>query len=260
MASTQLLTLAETIMFSNRTLFEEVCNRLDLSKKDIIEAFDYYNTYVFEIENSVYEKRSIRAAMFIEYLIEGSWHQQRQSVLLDFLNYFKPKTIIDIGFGTPTKYVQEYCQRNKDVQLTLADKFQSAFDFAEVVLDCSFPGWTNKITFTNIDLDAPSYIGDYEAYIFQDTIEHSICPRDFLLNTVTNSGRNSIFLLSIPIAPLIPCHHIHWQTKMEALRWLQSCSLKILHLHEVFVNPLIDEFAKDIGEISNLMVAAQRND
>ncbi len=260
MANEDLKEKALKIIRANENLFRDIYKKLSLTEEQVLDVFIYYNSAVEEIDNSIYESLEIRAAMFIEYLIKGSWHEERQDTLVDFLNYCHPGSIMDIGFGAPTKYIREYVLKSADIKLTLVDKFESAFSFAEVVLDSWQPGFRNQISFEQVDLNSPKYLGDYEAYIFQDAIEHSSCPKEFLTLNVKESPPGSWFIFSLPIAPVIPCHFISWDKVDDALTWIRNCGLKIIRQEQVFVNPDVDEFAKDLGNISNLMLITQRNE
>lgn len=260
MVSDELKSKALKIINDNLSLFQIINKKFSLTNEQVLETFIYYNSGVEEIDNSIYDSLEIRAAMFIEYLIKASWHQERQNILIEFLNFCNPKTLIDIGFGTPTKYVNEFVLKTEYIKLTLADKFDSAFDFAEIVLESWQPSFRNQIAFKKVDLNYPQYLGDYEAYIFQDTIEHSTNPKEFLTLNVQASLPNSWFIFSLPIAPIIPCHFISWSNKEDALNWIESCGLKIIKQKQVFVNPAIDEFAKNLGDISNLMLITQKNE
>lgn len=258
MVSEQLKAKAVNIIQSNSNIFHTVKQKYHLTEQQVLDAFIYYNSNVEEIDNSVYDSLETRAAMFIEYLIKGSWHEERQNVLVDFLKYCNPKSILDIGFGAPTKYVMEYVLKSRNIKLTLADKFESAFSFAEIVLNDWHSDFTSQISFKKVDVSDPHYLGDYELYIFQDAIEHSAKPKEFLSLNVKRSLPGSWFIFSLPIAPMIPCHFISWDNVNDASAWIESCGLKVVKQKQVFVNPKVDEFAKDLGNISNLMLITQK--
>lgn len=261
MSKTQLLEeRANNIYDSQREIFEHVSREMKVSKQEIIDGFVRYNSEVESLDNDAYEDTTIRIAMYMEYILVGSWHQERQDILYNFIEQYQPKTIIDIGFGAPMKYTKEYVLNNKakqDIRLTLADKFPSSFDFARIILSYWDSNYAEKIDFKMLDLEDTTYIGDYDAYILQDAIEHAPQPEEYLNNLANNCPAESVILLSLPIAPLIPCHFIHWLKEEDALKWVESCGLTILNTERVYANPKVDWFAENLGEIYNLMLVTK---
>ena len=51
---------------------------MDISPEEIIRGFVLYNTEVETLDNSVYNIPSVRIAMYMEYLLDNSWHEERQ--------------------------------------------------------------------------------------------------------------------------------------------------------------------------------------
>ncbi len=254
----QLIDRAIKIINFNPKVFQTIYQELNLSEKTIIDAFVYYNSKVEEIDNDVYASLGIRVAMFIEYLTEKSWHQERQDTLIYFLKYCQSKSIIDVGFGTPMKYIKDYISDKTDLKLTLAEKYDSAFQFAKVILKCWGFEKDNRINFKKIDLNKPTLLGKFDTYIFQDSIEHAIDPKTYLEMNITQSPSEAKFIFSLPVAPMIPCHYISWQTAKEVVKWVESFDLKVIEQRQIFVNPEVDDFAKNLGEISNLMLITEK--
>ncbi len=181
-------------------------------------------------------------------------------MLHKFIEQYQPKTIIDIGFGAPMKYTQEYVlgkHSTQDIRLTLADKFPSSFDFAKIILSYWDGNYADKIDFKLVDLEDISYVGDCDAYILRDAIEHAPEPEKYLKNLAHYCPADFVILLSLPIAPLIPCHFIHWLKEEDALAWVESCGLTILNKERVYTNQEVDWFAENLGDIYNLMLVAQ---
>ena len=248
---------ATAICKNNSILFNHIEQALSISRADIIEGFILYNSEVEQLDNAVYDNLPVRVAMFMEYILPGSWHQDRQQIISGWVNFYLPKSILDIGFGAPMKYCQDYVlQAKTDCQLVLADKFESAFEFADVILSFWDETFKSKVQFRQLDLKHIEYVGDYDVYIFQDSIEHAPEPSKYLKYQVERAPGHSKFLISIPIAPLIPCHFIHWTKEQDALDWLFACGLQVEKLERVYVNPEIDTFASGLGDIYDIMVAA----
>lgn len=251
---------ANQIYDSQIEIFEHVSREMNVTKAEIIEGFVRYNSEVETLDNDAYEDPTIRIAMYMEYILAGSWHQERQVMLYKFIEHYQPATIIDIGFGAPMKYAREYVlndQSNLKRHLTLADKFPSSFDFARIILSYWDPSYAEKIDFKIVDLADISFVGNYDAYILQDAIEHAPEPEKYLKNIAQHCAAEAIILLSLPIAPLIPCHFIHWLKEEDALAWVESCGLTILNKERVYANPEVDWFAESLGEIYNLMLVTK---
>lgn len=250
-----------TIIEQHQPLFDSVLEELNFSQEELIQGFVKYNSEVETLDNDAYGEMGVRIAMFAEYLMENSWHEKRQGILWDYLKYCNPKSIIDIGFGAPTQYCKEWILTDEYTgKLTFADKYNSAFELAKAVLNFYEPNYAEKIDFKVVDLDVLADVGEYETYILQDAIEHSRIPEEYLDNLVQKAPENAYVLFSIPIAPPIPCHHIHWLKEEDALKWIEARGLRIVKKNRVDVNPEVDEFAKDWadGEIYDLMLLTQK--
>lgn len=258
MVSEQLKNRVLEVMSAHGVLFEAIYERLGITRDEVLEGFISYNSEVEELDNSAYDDLGVRVAMLIEYLMKESWHRERQDCMTEFLRECGSRDIMDVGFGVPTSYVKDYVLADEGIRLVLADKYRSAFEVAEIVLDVWGGDWASKVSFEEVDLDVVGYLGDYDTYIFQDSIEHSRAPKEYLALNVAKAPEGAWFMLSLPIAPPIPCHHIDWSTVAAAVEWVESCGLKVVKQRQVFVNLEFDEFARGLGEISNLMLVAQR--
>jgi len=232
--------------------------KLNLDKDKIIKSYIDYDTGMLEYDNNIYESLSLRAALYLHYLLKNSWHQKRQQVILDILNKSQSKRLVDVGFGAPTKYIREYVLKNKDVTLTLLDLYNAAFEFAETIFEFLDSSYKKSIDFKKYDMNSFEYIGDYDTYIFQDSIEHINNPTKYLKMIIKKSPKNSKFILSLPICPLIPSHYIAWENNDEAISWLKECGLKIEFAKEVHVNPKVDLFAEDLNDPYNYIILCSK--
>jgi hypothetical protein len=68
-----------------------------------------------------------------------------------------------------------------------------------------------------------------------------------LTTQVQSSPQSALFLISLPIGPIIPRHYYAWVTDQEAADWLSSCGLEIMEHHAVYVQPAVDLFAEQLG-------------
>lgn len=226
---------------------ELICESLGLSKNDIIKDFFHYNLDVQSFEgNEVYKSLSNRFALHIHNLIEGSWHIERQQVTKELIQKASPNNMADIGFGVPSKYAYDLVIKENKFNITFIDKYDSAFQFAKNLLDQWSNFWETKIFFSKRDMDENEYIGDYDLYLFQDSIEHTLNPTGYLKKHVNMSPKNSKFIVSLPIGPIFPRHYMEWKTDAEGKKWLDECGLEIESQEKIFVNPKVDLFADQI--------------
>ena len=214
----------------------------------MVQEYVNYDLDVFDYENEIYEPIAMRLVLHVHSLLDGSWHQNRQNIILEFLKKIDFNTAVDIGFGVPTKYLRSYLANKSTKKFTLVDLYDSAFDFAKALLPKFSNSWKKTINFGKVDMNEMNYIGDYEVYLFQDSIEHTKDPTTYLKKTVSSSPENSKFILSLPIGPTVPCHYIEFKDKNSAIKWLEDSGLRIEESKDAFVNPKVDLFATDLDE------------
>lgn len=233
---------------------QHVFSELNLSEEDIIQVYVNYDIDIFAYENEIYESLPMRAVLYLHYLLKGSWHQDRQNAILEMIENVKPKSIVDMGFGAPTKYIKEYGLKNK-TKLVLVDMYESAFKFAQVLLDYWDSSWKDFISFKQLDMNTHEFVGAFDCYIFQDSIEHVQNSTQYLTKTVQMSPDDANFVLSLPLGPKVPVHTISWNTDKEAIEWLDKCGLKVNNSKKVYINPKVDLFAEQLDEeLYNLIV------
>ncbi|HLC46363.1 MAG TPA: hypothetical protein VJI75_01335 [Candidatus Nanoarchaeia archaeon] len=224
-----------------------VLSGLRLSKEEVIQAYVNYDLDIFAYKNEIYESLPMRAVLYLHNLLKGSWHQERQETVLEMIRKTVPKSIIDLGFGTPARYVKEFVIAN-ETRLSLVDLYDSAFRFAEVLLSHWKPSWRDFISFRHLDMNTQGLIGESDCYIFQDSIEHVEGAEKYLSKTVGSARKDSRFILSLPIGPLVPVHTLSWETPEIAEEWLYKCGLRADQKKDVHVNPEVDLFAKQFKE------------
>ncbi|MBW2997691.1 hypothetical protein KY349_05100 [Candidatus Woesearchaeota archaeon] len=259
----KLISFAESVLNypDHKQEFEHILKKLDLSEKEVVQAFVDYNMDVYAYENEVYESTAMRVVLHVHNLLKGSWHQDRQDAVLDMLEGLDIKTAVDIGFGVPTKYVINKVLKENKIRLTLVDMYDSAFKFSEVLLDFINKSWRDVISFKKSDMDSNEFVGEFDAYLFQDSIEHTKDPTAYLKKTVGLAPSNAKFILSLPIGPKVPAHHIAWEDNNHAETWLKECGLSIDKSVQVDVNPEIDLFAHSLnGKFHNLIVTCSKSD
>ena len=230
-------------------------SKLKLTEKGVIQAYVKYDMDVFAYENEIYEPLAMRFVLYLHNLLKGSWHQERQQAILELLRLANPESTVDMGFGVPTKYVREYTLETKK-KLLLVDIYASAFEFSKVLLNYLNPSWKEFISFKQLDMNTQEFIGKFDCYIFQDSIEHVKDATEYLTKTVKLAPKNASFILSLPIGPKVPIHPISWNNEEDAEKWLNKCGLKIINKKEMRVNPnvdlFVDKFEKEFYNIAVL--------
>ncbi len=222
----------------------KLLSSLDMSKKDLIEGYLLYNLDISIYANEIYEHKEVRFAMYLQNLMKGSWHIKRHEIVLNILKELKSKSIVDMGFGLPSKYMKEYVLEN-EVKLKLVDFYDSAFNFSEKLFDIWGKPWKEKISFKSLDMNKKTYVGNFDCYLFMDSIEHINNPEKYLKKFVKKSNPGTNFIISLPIGPLIPSHTRGWKTEKEAIKWLSDCDLIIDKKENVYPNPKVDLFAAE---------------
>ncbi len=247
----------------NKGEFDNFFKILNLEEKEVLINFLDYNLDIFDSKgNEVYKSIENRLVLHIHNLLKDSWHILRQKSIIKILDKVRPRNIVDIGFGVPSAYVKEIILKQIfPINLTLGDYYDSAFKFAEVLLNIWNKNWKNYILFKKTNMNKEEYIGDYDLYIFQDSIEHALRPTIYLQKYIKSVRKKASFLFSLPIGPIFPRHNIAWSNNNEAISWLEEAGLCINHLEEIFINPEVDLFADRLGtSFHNLVILAQKKD
>jgi len=257
----KLVSLAYSVLRDPRYAeqLEQLMTKLNVTEEEVIKAYLAYNLDMHSFGNEIYSSMSNKIVLHIHNLMEGSWHQERQNCVLDYIKQTHAKTAIDIGFGVPSKYIRDYVLVKKEIKLTLCDISDTAFQFAALLLDQWDSNWQETIYFKQADMCDVHDIGQYDVYLFQDSIEHVPDPTSCLISYVDMASKDAAFILSIPIGPIIKAHYLAWESDQEATRWLEKCGLKILKHKNVWVNPAVDLFAEQLGSSHhNFMVLCRK--
>lgn len=218
------------------------------TEEQLIQEYVNYDLDIFDYENEVYEPLAMRLVLHVHNLLDRSWHQDRQNTIVEFLEKIDFKSLVDIGFGVPTKYLRSYLANKSTKIITLVDLYDSALIFGKALLSKLSDSWEKSINFEKVDMNKMDYIGDYDVYLFQDSIEHTKNPTAYLKKTVSSSPKDSKFIFSLPIGPAVPVHYIDFKNEEKAIRWLENSGLKVVESKSVFVNPKVDLFASEFKE------------
>lgn len=233
-----------------KSILEEV----GITEIEAVNAYVEYDLDIYSYGNEIYSDLAIRFALHMHNLLENSWHYEGQRTIIDYINKVNPSNMIDMGFGSPSGYVRHFL-KHPSVKITLCDVFDAAFDFAEKLLRRWKSTWQNTISFNQLDMNSNAFVGNYDVYLFQDSIEHVEDSKGYLSKYVNSSPAHAHFILSLPIGPIVPVHYITWHTPETAFHWLENCGLSIVESRLIPVNPEVDLFAEQLNfEYKTLMV------
>ncbi|MDP3875058.1 MAG: hypothetical protein Q8Q22_00865 [bacterium] len=243
----------------HREELKQLLNQLSLTKDIAIQTYVNYDLNIFAYKNEIYESLPIRFVLYMHNILRGSWHIERQQLLFDLVKKHSPKTLADIGFGIPGKYVKEYILKEK-CKTTLLDCFPSALQFAKELLTLWDTNWNKIIELREYNMDTLKSLGQYDGYIFWDSIEHTENPTNYLRMVIETSLANSTFFFSIPIGPPVPVHFMSWASEEIAEKWLNDNGLRIISRRTVRPNPKVDLFAESFHEpFYNLIVDCKKD-
>jgi 2-polyprenyl-3-methyl-5-hydroxy-6-metoxy-1,4-benzoquinol methylase len=232
--------------------------QLGLSEQSVMNGVLRYTLEMDRLTNDYYSSMSARAALYLHSLVLESYHQLRQETVIQFLKTCGRErlSVVDIGFGVPSKYVTETLSLQKNWRVTLADRDQEALDFAEAVVACAAPTVRPRVSLLRFDMDSAQYVGNFDVFIFMDSIEHAADPTMVLGTTVSAAPTDSFFILSLPICKNpTPMHFIEFLDDEAAIKWLESSGLTVVDSVAAVPNPEVDYFASLIdGGFRNLVV------
>ncbi len=217
-----------------------------LNPERVVNSFLDYNLDLTVRDNEVYTGMENRLVLHAHHLIAGSWHQNKQRCITQAMRALPASShVIEMGFGVPTQYIRDFALQERSIKVTLCDFDHVAFDFAKILLDDWALNWQEVINFRHEDMNQMRYLGNYDTYVFQDCIEHTLDPTAYLCQQVNNAPSAAKFVFILPIGPLIPMHYIAWETLDVAKTWLKHCKLTINDYTVIKTNPAIDLFASD---------------
>lgn len=242
----------------NAAALSRVSERLGLTQPAIEQACMRYTLQSMTSDNDIYDDAGTHVAMWIEYQALGGMHAQRQSVVLQALQRARRRLVADIGFGAPTMYLERYVKITPGVSASLYDKFPAAIEVARAILgEWSEPPF-NKLHFGRHDMDVDDPVAGCDAYLLLDAVEHALEPQRYLRDTVAAADDGALFLLHMPIGPLIASHHIAWSSAREAAAWLTDGGLLVERAQFILPNPDVDLFARGPVSLRNLFVVAHK--
>lgn len=261
------MTIEERVEATARATIEKdkknvlaLCKALNTTTEDVIKAWVVWDTGINKYDNCVYSSNAMRIAMHLHNHLSGNWHDKRQAKVLDIIRHTKPQHIVEVGFGTPQRYVTEYVLKN-EVFLQLLDMDEAALDFASTFLDTRSTKWASHIVLKKYDMNSMGLLDHADLYIFQDSIEHTTDPSAYLRSVVSNAKKGSHFIFCLPIEvdKPVPEHHAFWRTIDEAIAWIVCGGLVVVESSEIHMDPALDLFAKFLHpDFKEIVVLAQK--
>ncbi len=219
-------------------------NNLSITRENLLASWLYWDTGIRNYGNEVYTSEAVRLAMHLHNYLNDSWHQKRQAIVLRYLRSINAKSIYDIGFGVPQKYVKEF-MIDRETNIFLGDFEPSSLDFAKLVLEFWDRNWEETVHLRSFDMNKDSLPKDYDAYLFQDSIEHAMSPGKTLRMYTASASRGAHFIFSLPIeieSP-IPEHNILWKNEDDVFDWLNKSGLNVINSETIHMNPDVDLFS-----------------
>lgn len=217
---------------------------LSLSQEHIYAAWLLWDAKKRTYSNEVYSSDAMRLVMHLHNYLVGSWHEKRQAIVLKYLQQVKAKRICDIGFGTPQEYVRHFLH-DSGTEILLTDFERSSLSFAKMILDYLNDDWKSRITLDLFDLNKDNLPKNFDAYLFQDSIEHADNPSETLYRYVAQmlKGTRVLFSLPIEIENPVPEHHIYWKNEAEIITWLKKAGLSTISYETIYMNKEVDIFS-----------------
>jgi hypothetical protein len=222
---------------------------LDVTRDDAIAAWLFYDLAIRDYSNEAYKSSALRLVMHLHNFLVGNWHDIRQATILKYLAGRSPASICEIGFGTPQRYVSELAGTTR---IMLCDYETASLDFARQVLSFRHDDGLDRVTLQRHDMNKDALPADFNAYLFQDSIEHAIEPTETLQSYVESTavGTDFVFSLPIEIGEPIPGHFISWPAEDKALTWLESTGLTVLDSTVINFNRGLDLHSHRLHPVS----------
>jgi hypothetical protein len=256
----------ETIDGNSRleAVLSNTAERLGIDPEEFLGGLLKYDAEHGTYDNRIYADSTVRGALYLKYFVEDSYHVKRQEILSDLVSKVKGNTFVDIGYGAPGLYVEDYIIPNKK-ELTLLDKFNSASEFSDALLSSiTDTDWKSHITLGEYDFDTLKSPGSFDTYILFDSIEHAKDPTNSFQAIIDSAPDGANFLLSLPIGPADeaggsadePVHFIEWLTAEEIIDWVKSFNLSIEESQELKL--MKGDLWSESGNFSNLIIWAKK--
>lgn len=242
---------------------KEACSQLGVSFDDFKKTAHNYAMFFanMEMDNSTYNEVATSLANYHCLHTKGSYHRTRNLTTMQWLKQINPDSITDCGYSVPTDYMLDK-EFILDRKINLIEGSEVGEKVSKVIMDINnIP--TPSMSFTVRDMNNFEYVGDSAAYVFLDSIEHTVDPDKYLKVQVNNAKDGSYFIFSIPVGKIDSFKKIHfgeWKTDDDAKKWVEENGLEILDSKLAIPNPEVDIFARPIiGGFHNILLLCRKN-
>lgn len=267
MTETDALTAVEGLYDSvladegNRQEVEYLQKETNLTREQIIRAWIFWDTGIRGYANEVYSSDALRFTMHMHNMLPGNWHEKRQQKVSEYMRVIRPRSICEVGFGTPQRYVKESLQSG-DADILLADYEGTSIRFAKKVLTYWNPAGAEKVKLKIFNMNRDPLPSEYEAYVFQDSLEHAEDPTAVLRSYVESARQKSHFIFSLPVEVEnpIPEHFICWENGKAVVDWVAASGLNVLDSQEIAMNRELDIYASSLHpDFREIVILAQKS-
>ena len=248
----------------NRSMFSKIFTKYNVDIRKLWEEFKSYNLGLGgEIAggNKFYGEVYTPIVLMIHGFAKESYHEMRELHAEELISLSGGSNIVEVGYGFPSPHIFKTLKNGKCSSYTLLDFDKNINTFSrDTILDFSDVEPRN-VTAKDYNMDDMQYPGDYDTYVYLDSMEHTQNPTEYLKMLVSKMKSGSKLVMSIPVtdlenSPLKAFYFHEWKTILDSQEWLKSSGLSILEERVVITNPEVDMFAKFLpeGKLINHMV------
>ncbi len=241
---------------------KEACLRLQIDFKEFRKSVYDYAMFFADTKrsNDIYNEVATSLAIYFCAHMRNSFNRTRHQTTFQWLKQINPNSITDCGYAVPTDYMLD-----KEFILGRKINLVEASEFGQKVSEAFFdingvP--TENISFNLKDMNDFEYVGDSDAYVFLDSIEHVSNPDKYLKVQVDNAKNGAYFIFSIPICKIDSLKNFHykeWLTDDSAKKWVEENGLRVMATKLAFPNPSVDIFSRPIlGGFHNILILCQK--
>jgi hypothetical protein len=218
-----------------------LARRFGFSEVDVRSHFLRYNLGINSESNETYQIIGTQFALLVNYLPTATWFSKRLDAYAEFVSHYH--RVLDIGFGIPFPWLIA-CSRGLHLSghFTLLDSSQSALDFASEFINRATArhpertaGLQYSLTLGWLEKPDEWAVGDIEAVVALDCVEHAIDPSACLARVV-NRFRGATLLVGLPVGTPIPQHTVDFDNETEALAFVSTSGLKVIRNHLIRAN------------------------
>jgi ubiquinone/menaquinone biosynthesis C-methylase UbiE len=236
----------------HRVMFAKIFTKYDVDQTKLKQAFFDYNLSLGEDYvggNAFYSEIYASLVLMIHGFAKESYHEIREQTAQKLITASGGTRIAEIGYGYPSPHIIELLKESSVQSYDLLDFDEKINTFSKDVITDMSPENTSKVSTKNYNMDDMTSPGDYDTYVYLDSMEHAKDPTAYLQMLVASTKQDARFVLSIPVMslennPIEKFHNHEWKTIGDSRKWLEDNGLEIIEENVAITNPDIDQFAK----------------